>query len=194
MLGEAKGASEVMPETSVPYRFCSGRARLSHGGRGRCRHRARRLSEMAVFVPHHKAASILVRYKYGRSRKIFLALSRDVGTVRVHRDSVALFRCKSGTGPRPGITSASPSIVVVIVALFTTSCSPCRATTTARASAVRTSSLISQGLGVCQTNRSIIYIPLGAPIAFHACVSSPFSLWSAHSPSPRTASSQTATR
>ena len=50
-------------------------------------------------------------------RKGFLALSRDVGTVRVHRDSAALFRCKSGTGPRPGITSASPSIVVVIAAL-----------------------------------------------------------------------------
>ena len=50
-------------------------------------------------------------------RKGFLALSRDVGTVRVHRDSTALFRCKSGTGPRPGITSASPSIVVVIAAL-----------------------------------------------------------------------------
>ena len=41
----------------------------------------------------------------------------DVGTVRVHRDSAALFRCKSGTGSRPGITSASPSIVVVIAAL-----------------------------------------------------------------------------
>ena len=68
----------------------------------------------------------MVRYKYGRSRKIFLALSRDVGTVRVHRDSVALFRCKSGTGPRPGITSASPSIVVVIVALHYIMCSMSR--------------------------------------------------------------------
>ena len=71
----------------------------------------------------YEAASILVRYKYGRSRKIFLALSRDVGTVRVHRDSTALFRCKSGTGPRPGITSASPSIVVVIAALHYIMCS-----------------------------------------------------------------------
>ena len=50
-------------------------------------------------------------------RKAFLALSRDVGTVRVHRDSTALCRCKSGTGPRPCITSASPSIVLVIAAL-----------------------------------------------------------------------------
>ena len=55
--------------------------------------------------------------------KIFLALSRDVGTVRVHRDSIALFRCKSGTGPRPGITLASPSIVFVIVALHYIMCS-----------------------------------------------------------------------
>ena len=46
-----------------------------------------------------------------------LALSHDVGTVRVHRDSTALCRCKSGTGPSPGITSASPSIVSVIAAL-----------------------------------------------------------------------------
>ena len=63
------------------------------------------------------AAYILVRDKNGRFGKIFLALSRDVGTVRVHRDSTALFRCKSGTGPRSGTTSASPSIVVVIAAL-----------------------------------------------------------------------------
>ena len=66
------------------------------------------------------AASILVRYKYGRSRKLF---SRDVGTVRVHRDSTALCRCKSGTGPRPCITSASSSIVVVIAALDYIMCS-----------------------------------------------------------------------
>ena len=69
------------------------------------------------------AASILVRCKNGRSRGIFLALSRDVGTVRVHRDSTALCRCKSGTGPRPCITSASPSIVLVIAALDYIMCS-----------------------------------------------------------------------
>ena len=63
------------------------------------------------------AASILVRYKSGRSGKPHLALSCDVGTGRIHRDSAALFRCKSGTGPSPGITSASPGIVVVIAAL-----------------------------------------------------------------------------
>ena len=40
-----------------------------------------------------------------------------VGTGRVHRDSEALCRCKSGTGPSPGITSASPGIVFVIAAL-----------------------------------------------------------------------------
>ena len=56
-------------------------------------------------------------------RKAFLALSRDVGTVRVHRDSTALCRCKSGTGPRPCITSASSSIVVVIAALDYIMCS-----------------------------------------------------------------------
>ena len=56
-------------------------------------------------------------------RKGFLALSRDVGTVRVHRDSTALFCCKSGTGPRPVITSVSPSIVVVIAALYYIMCS-----------------------------------------------------------------------
>ena len=50
-------------------------------------------------------------------RTIPKAASRDVGTGRVHRDSEALCRCKSGTGPSPGITSASPSIVSVIAAL-----------------------------------------------------------------------------
>ena len=69
------------------------------------------------------AASILVSDKNGPFGKIVLALSRDVGTVRVHRDSAALFRCKSGTGPRPGITSASPSIVFVIAALHYIMCS-----------------------------------------------------------------------
>ena len=69
-----------------------------------------------------EAASILVRYKYGRSRKIFLALSRDVGTVRVHRDSEALCRCKSGTGPRPGIMSASSGSVFIIAALDHLTC------------------------------------------------------------------------
>ena len=49
--------------------------------------------------------------------KALLALSRDDGTVCFHRDSEALCRCKSGTGPSPGITSASPSIVSVIAAL-----------------------------------------------------------------------------
>ncbi|MDC0525856.1 hypothetical protein OAO87_02560, partial [bacterium] len=50
-----------------------------------------------------QAASILV---YGEvqirtfPKDFSLALSRDVGTVRVHRDSEALRRCKSGTGPR----------------------------------------------------------------------------------------------
>ena len=55
--------------------------------------------------------------------KAFLALSRDDGTVRVHRDSEALCRCKSGTGPSPGITSASPGIVLVIAALDYIMCS-----------------------------------------------------------------------
>ena len=55
--------------------------------------------------------------------KAFLALSRDDGTVRVHRDSEALCRCKSGTGPSPGITSASPGIVLVIAALDYLMCS-----------------------------------------------------------------------
>ena len=64
-----------------------------------------------------QATFILVRDKNGRFGKIFLALSRDVGTGRVHRDSEALCHCKSGTGPRPGITSASPGIVFVIAAL-----------------------------------------------------------------------------
>ena len=63
-----------------------------------------------------------MRYKYGRSRKIFLALSRDVGTVRVHRDSEALCRCKSGTGPRPGIMSASSGSVFIIAALDHLTC------------------------------------------------------------------------
>ena len=52
-----------------------------------------------------------------QKRTIRKAASRDVGTGRVHRDSEALCRCKSGTGPSPGITSASPSIVSVIAAL-----------------------------------------------------------------------------
>ena len=58
-----------------------------------------------------------MRYKNGPFGKIFLALSRDVGTVRVHRDPEALCRCKSGTGPRPGIMSASSGSVFIIAAL-----------------------------------------------------------------------------
>ena len=67
-----------------------------------------------------------IHFWWGQKRtfpKAFLALSRDVGTVRVHRDSTALCRCKSGTGPRPCITSASSSIVVVIAALDYIMCS-----------------------------------------------------------------------
>ena len=48
---------------------------------------------------------------------MFFALSRHVGTVRVHRDSEALCRCKSGTGPSSGITSAPLGIVVFVAAL-----------------------------------------------------------------------------
>ena len=61
-----------------------------------------------------------------QKRTIRKAASRDVGTVGVHRDSEALCRCKSGTGPRPGITSASPSIVFVIAALDCIICSMSR--------------------------------------------------------------------
>ncbi len=61
--------------------------------------------------------------KNGRSRKLF---SRDDGTVRVHRDSEALCRCKSGTGPSPGITLASTGIVLVIAALDYIICSMSR--------------------------------------------------------------------
>ena len=50
------------------------------------------------------------------------AASRDVGTVRVHRDSEALCRCKSGTGPRPGIMSASSGSVFIIAALDHLTC------------------------------------------------------------------------
>ena len=64
--------------------------------------------------------------------KAFLALSRDDGTVRVHRDSDALCRCKSGTGPSPGITSASPGIVLVIAALDYIICSMSRGNDDAR--------------------------------------------------------------
>ena len=72
------------------------------------------------------AAFILVRYKNGHFRKPPLALSCDVGTGRVHRDSEALCRCTSGTGPSPGITSASPGIVLVIAALDYIMCSMSR--------------------------------------------------------------------
>ena len=68
------------------------------------------------------APFILVSSKNGPFGKIFLALSRDVGTVRVHRDSEALRRCKSGTGPRPGIMSASSGSVFIIAALDHLTC------------------------------------------------------------------------
>ena len=74
----------------------------------------------------------MVRYKYGPFGKIFLALSRDVGTVRVHRDSEALRRCKSGTGPRPGIMSASSGSVFIIAALDHLTCQECVADDGAR--------------------------------------------------------------
>ena len=61
-------------------------------------------------------------------RKLLLAHSCDSGTCRIHRGSAALFRCKSGTGPSPGpgITSASPGIVLVIAALDYIMCSMSR--------------------------------------------------------------------
>ena len=70
-----------------------------------------------IETSYEVAASILVRYKSGHFGKPLLALSCDAGTGRIHRDSAALFRCKSGTGPSPGITSASPGIVLVIASL-----------------------------------------------------------------------------
>ena len=113
----------------------------------------------------------------------------SASTVTQSRSSAAkavLDRGRASLRLRPASSSSSSR--------FTTPCAPCRATTTARASAVRTSSLISQGLRVCQTKSGIIYISLTATIAFDACDSPPFSLWSAHSAPPRTASPQTATR
>ena len=81
------------------------------GGRGGgCTARA---THLLYTVTPFEAAFILGRQK----RTIPKAASRDVGTGRVHRDSEALCRCKGGTGPRPGITSASPGIVFVIAAL-----------------------------------------------------------------------------
>ena len=50
------------------------------------------------------------------------AASRDVGTVRVHCDSEALFRCKSDTGPRPGIKSVSSGSVSIVAALGHLTC------------------------------------------------------------------------
>ena len=136
------------------------------------------------------AAFILVRYKNGQFGKPPRAMSApSASTVTQPRSSAAKAvrdRGRASLRLRPAPSSSSPR--------FTTSCSPCRATTTARARMVRASSLILQGLCVCQTKSGIIYIPLTATIAFDACDSPPFSLWSAHSAPPRTASSQTATR
>ena len=95
----------------------------------------------------------MVRYKNETFPKAFLALSRDVGTVRVHRDSEALCRCKSGTGPSPGITSASPGIVLVIAALDYIMCSLSRgATTTMRTHAVARPQLHVSSQRISQTN------------------------------------------
>ena len=69
-----------------------------------------------------RATSVLGNDKSGRSGSFFLALSRDVGTVRVHRASDALRRYKSGTGPSSGITSAAPGIILVIAALSLIHC------------------------------------------------------------------------
>ena len=73
-----------------------------------------------------KAAKGDFHFGEPQKRPFRKAASRDVGTVGVHRDSEALCRCKSGTGPRPGITSASPSIVFVIAALDCIICSMSR--------------------------------------------------------------------
>ena len=69
--------------------------------------------------PHRRTAG---RCKSGRSRNFFSALSRDVGTVRVHRASDALRRYESGTGLSSGITSAAPGIILVIAALSLIHC------------------------------------------------------------------------
>ena len=69
-----------------------------------------------------RATSVLGSDKRRRFGNFFLALSRDVGTVRVHRASDPLRRYKSGTGPSSGITSAAPGIILVIAALSLIHC------------------------------------------------------------------------
>ena len=123
----------------------------------------------------------LVSAKNGRSRKPFsrsrAMTAPSASTVTRTRSAAARaarVRARASLRHRLASSSSSPR--------STTSYAPCRAGTTMRASAVRASSLILQGLGVCQTNPSTQYMLLSAPIALHACVSSPFSLWSAHHP------------
>ena len=69
--------------------------------------------------------------------KLFLALSRDVGTGSCHRASDALHRCKSGTGLASGITSAAPGIILVIAALSLIHCQTFGPATTTSAWTVR---------------------------------------------------------
>ena len=89
-----------------------GMARSESGARTNC-----------VPQPASAAPSVSGRCnKAGQNRNPFLALSRDVGTVRVHRASDALRRYKSGTGLASGITSAAPGIILVIAALSLIHC------------------------------------------------------------------------
>ena len=67
--------SDARPRPRPPCRFCSGRARLSHGGRGRCRHRerAREKSFRKVRIcisPKWKPPVAASVYCTGRSRKV----------------------------------------------------------------------------------------------------------------------------
>ena len=127
---------------------------------------------------------------FSRSRAMSAPSASTVTQPRSSAAKAVLDRGRASLRHRPASSSSSPRFTSLHHVLHVAR----QRRSTARASAVRFSSLILQGLGVCQTNSGIIYISLCATIAFHACVSPPFSLWSAHSPPPRTASSQTATR
>ena len=135
------------------------RGRQAHGRR-RARRRA---SAWKALVKHTRtgagkgltpvpAASILVSPKNGRSRKLFsrsrAMTAPSASTVTRRRSAAArAARVRARASLRHHLASSSSS------PRSTTSCAPCRATTTMRTRAVRASSLVLQGLCVFCANK-----------------------------------------
>ena len=135
----------------------------------------------------------MVSDKNGRSRKLFsrsLAMSTpSASTVTQPRSAAAKAargRGRASLRHRPASSSSSPR--------STTSCAPCRTTTTMRTRAVARPQLHVSSQRISQTNKCTPSLSLSAPICLGYALAAHMKLWTCHNAPPHTASSQTVTR